>query len=148
MADVEQLPAELRAAIAGLSDEQIDTPYREGGWTIRQVVHHLADSHSNGYTRLKLALTEDSPTIKPYEENAWAQLADSRLPLEVSLPIIEGIHRRWIVLWRVMTPEQFERKFVHPEHGPVTTDWLLGLYGWHGRHHVAHITRLRERMGW
>jgi uncharacterized damage-inducible protein DinB len=143
------LPARMRQAVAGLNDNQLNTPYREGGWTVRQVVHHVADSHMNAYIRFKWALTEDFPTIKAYDETAWATLKDSELtPVEVSLQLVESLHARWAVLLRSMKAEDFQRKFVHPDSGPHDVDWLLGLYSWHGNHHVAHITSLRERMGW
>jgi uncharacterized damage-inducible protein DinB len=149
IAQVAATPAQLRDAVAGLDDAQLDTPYREGGWTVRQVAHHLPDSHMNAYVRFKLALTEDEPTIKPYEEAAWAELADSRLPVEPSLRLLDSLHVRWVALLRSMTPEQFGRCFVHPEHGrALTLEQTLQIYGWHGRHHVAQITGLRERMGW
>ena len=142
-------PAKLRAAANGLSDSQLDTPYREGGWTVRQVVHHVPDSHLNAYVRLKLALTEEKPTIKPYDQEAWANLADSRLtPIEVSLTLLSTVHDRWDRLWRSMKSEQFARVLVHPEHGERNMDWLLFLYEWHGRHHTAHITELRKQKGW
>lgn len=142
-------PARLRAAVEGLSPERLDTPYRPGGWTVRQVVHHLPDSHMNAYTRLKLALTEDEPTIKPYDEAAWALLEDSRsTPLEVSLTLLETLHDRWVRLMRALGPADFARTLRHPEMGTMRVDALVGLYAWHGRHHVAHITGLRERMGW
>jgi hypothetical protein len=149
ISDIEKTPANFRAAVRGLSDQQLDTPYREGGWTVRQLVHHVPDSHLNSYVRFKLALTEDEPTIKPYDEKLWAQLPDSRdTPIEISLALLENLHRRWVILLRSMKPADFSRKFCHPEHGPVTLDWTLGLYGWHGRHHSAHVTSLRGRMGW
>jgi uncharacterized damage-inducible protein DinB len=143
-------PARMRAAVAGLSDEQLDTPYREGGWTVRQVVHHVPDSHLNAYCRLKLALTEEQPTIKPYDEALWAQLDDARVtPVEVSLTLLESLHARWVGLLRAMKDDDFGRTFRHPEHqGTPTLDWLVALYEWHGRHHAAHITSLRERMSW
>jgi hypothetical protein len=146
---VAALPARLRDAVRGLTDAQLDTPYRPGGWTVRQVVHHIADSHMNGFTRVKLALTEDAPTIKPYDEKKFAALPDSRLPIEPSLSLIEGLHARWVALYRSMTPEQFRRTFIHPEHGrTLSLDAHLQSYGWHSRHHVAHITSLRQREGW
>lgn len=142
-------PARLREAAAGLDDAQLDTPYRDGGWSVRQVIHHVPDSHLNAYVRLKLALTEASPVIKPYDEGAWAALADSReTPVEVSLTLLESLHARWVVLLRTLRGDDFARTFRHPEHGLVTLDWLLAMYAWHGRHHTAHITSLRERMGW
>lgn len=143
------LPTQMRQAIAGLKDSQLDTPYRDGGWTVRQVVHHVPDSHLNAYVRFKLALTEENPTIKPYDEGAWAGLKDSELtPVEVSLTLLESLHARWTVLLRSLKPEDFRRTFNHPDSGPHDVDWLLGLYSWHGSHHVAHITSLRDRMGW
>lgn len=142
-------PAAMRRAISGLTKDHLDTPYRDGGWTVRQVIHHVPDSHLNAYIRFKLALTEDAPTIKPYDESAWARLKDSALtPVDVSLTLLESLHARWIVLLRSLKAEDFQRKFNHPESGPHDLDWMLGLYSWHGNHHVAHITRLRERMGW
>lgn len=143
-------PQKMRDAIRGLNDKQLDTPYREGGWTVRQVVHHVPDSHLNAYVRTKLALTEDSPTIKPYDEAQWAKLADARdTPVETSLMLLESLHHRWEVLLRSLNGEDFSRTFTHPEQkATLSLDWLLGLYSWHGRHHVAHITSLRERMGW
>jgi hypothetical protein len=142
------LPARMRDAVRGLSESQLDTPYRPGGWTVRQVVHHVPDSHLNAYIRMKLALTEDNPAIKPYDENAFAKLADQRLPIETSLSLLDALHARWMAIWMSMTPAQFTRPLYHPEIGPITIDYLLQLYGWHSRHHVAHITRLREREGW
>ena len=144
------VPAALRAAVEGLDERQIDTPYRDGGWTVRQVVHHLADSHMNAYTRCKLALTETTPTIKPYDEGAWADLEDTRIvPIEVSIALLDALHVRWVALLRSLTPEQMKRDFRHPERPRnLTLETTLGLYAWHGRHHVAHITALRERQGW
>ena len=142
-------PAALRRAVQGLADPQLDTPYRPGGWTVRQVVHHLPDSHMNAYIRFKLALTEESPTIKAYDEAAWACLADGvETPIETSLAMLEALHGRWVILLHGMQDPDFRRPLVHPERGPVTNDWLLQVYAWHGAHHVAHITRLREREGW
>jgi uncharacterized damage-inducible protein DinB len=139
----------MREAITGLKDNQLNTQYREGGWTVRQVVHHVPDSHLNAYIRFKWAMTEENPTIKPYDETAWAALKDSELtPVEVSLNLLESLHSRWAVLLRSLKPEDFQRKFVHPDSGPHDLDWLLNLYSWHGNHHLAHITSLRERMGW
>jgi hypothetical protein len=143
-------PGSLRAAVNGLSQTQLDTPYREKGWTVRQVVHHLPDSHLNAYTRIKLALTEDEPTIKPYEEARWAELPDARSgPVELSLTLLECLHRRWVLLLRELGPDHFHRRFRHPEHGRmIALDEVLAMYAWHGRHHVAQITSLRSRMGW
>ena len=147
--NIAALPQHMRHALKGLKDNQLDTPYRDGGWTVRQLVHHVPDSHLNAYVRFKLALTENSPTIKAYDEAAWAQLKDSQLtPVEISLTLLDSLHARWAVLLRSMKPEDFQRKFNHPESGLHQVDWLLGLYSWHGNHHVAHITSLRERMGW
>jgi uncharacterized damage-inducible protein DinB len=148
--EIAATPARMREAIAGLSNEQLDTPYREGGWTVRQVVHHVPDSHLNAYIRLKLALTESEPVIRPYDESTWAELPDSRdTPIDVSLSLLESLHARWITLFRSMQPEDFRRTLRHPEHdGVLTVDWLVAMYAWHGRHHTSHITSLRERMGW
>jgi uncharacterized damage-inducible protein DinB len=147
--EIAATPVKLRAAVKGLNDAQLDTPYREGGWSVRQVVHHVPDSHLNAYIRLKLALTEEKPTIKPYNETAWAELADSKtMPIEVSQTLLDSVHTRWDRLWRSLKPEHFARVFVHPEHGERTVDWLLFLYEWHGKHHTAHITELRKQKGW
>ena len=147
--EIARTPAEMRAAVAGLSAEQLDTPYREGGWTVRQVVHHVPDSHLNALIRFKFALTEDEPTIKPYDENQWAKLADYRLtPVEVSLALLEALHDRWVRLLRSMSEADFQRTFIHPESGRWRLDQYLAQYAWHGRHHTAHITTLRQRMGW
>ena len=146
---IAETPAALRAALGGLSDTQLDTPYRPGGWTLRQVAHHVPDSHMNAFVRFKLALTEDNPTIKPYNEAEWAKLADVRLtPIETSLEILDAVHRRWVLLLESMRPEDFGRPLMHPENGPMTLDKLLQMYAWHGRHHVAHITSLRQREKW
>lgn len=146
---IRSLPAAVASAVAGLSETQLDTRYRPGGWTIRQTVHHLADSHSNSLTRFKLALTEDEPpTIRPYYEERWAELADSKLPVDVSLKMIEAIHTRWTALLEAMTDDDFKREFIHPETGVWPLEGALALYEWHSRHHTAHITRLRDREGW
>jgi hypothetical protein len=146
---IEQAPSRLRAAVKGLSVQQLDTPYRPEGWTIRQVAHHVPDSHLNAYIRTKLALTEDEPTIKPYAEDRWAQLADTQAtPVEVSLALLESLHDRWVRLLRSLQPEDWKRTFRHPDLGPMSLEKNLVLYAWHGRHHVAHITGLRERNGW
>ena len=145
---IRDLPQKLAEAVAGLTDEQLDTPYRPEGWTVRQTVHHVADSHINSLTRFKLALTEDKPTIRPYFEDRWAKLADSFLPVDVWLRIIEGLHERWVVLLESLTDEDFRRPLIHPDSGDWTIDQFLALYEWHGRHHTAHITSLRERNGW
>ena len=142
------LPERLRAAVGGLSEAQLDTPYREGGWTVRQVVHHFADSHANSYIRFKLALTEDWPTIKLYDEAAWARLADSTMPIDASLVFLDALHARWVGLLGGLTDEEFARGYNHPDSGKQTLAFALGVYEWHSRHHVAHITALRERMGW
>jgi hypothetical protein len=142
------LPLLLRAAVHNLTDAQLDTPYREGGWTVRQVVHHIADSHANAYIRIKLALTEANPIIKPYDEAAWAELSDSRLPVDPSLAIIEGVHAHLVALLESLSDADFERTFQHPERGPMTIAGNLSLYDWHSRHHLAHITSLRQRMDW
>jgi uncharacterized damage-inducible protein DinB len=142
-------PARLASAVARLSPAQLDTPYRPGGWTVRQLVHHIGDSHMNALTRFKLALTEDNPTIKTYDESLWAELADSKAPpIEISLALIENLHKRWVILLRSLGPADWPREFRHPEWGPATVDFLLAQYAWHGKHHVAHITSLREREGW
>jgi uncharacterized damage-inducible protein DinB len=147
--DIAATPARLRAAVDGLSETQLDEPYRPGGWTVRQVVHHMADSHLNSYTRCRLALTEDTPTIKPYDEAKWAELADARTaPVETSLTLLDTLHSRWVTLLQSLTPADFERKFRHPDLGALRLDENVCLYAWHGRHHVAHITRLRDRKGW
>ena len=149
IANIEQTPAALRAAVKGLSPQQLDTPYREGGWTVRQVTHHVPDSHMNAYVRYKLALTEDEPTIKPYAEDRWAQLADTQsTPLEVSLALLDSLHTRWVQLLRSLKPEDWKRNFNHPEAGVMSLEKSLALYSWHGKHHVAHVTELRKRMGW
>jgi hypothetical protein len=147
--DIAETPAKLRAAVAGLSAEQLDTPYRPGGWTVRQVAHHLPESHMNAFIRFKLALTEEQPTIKPYDQERWAELGDVRTtPVETSLVLLESLHHRWVLLLRSLNPRDFARSFNHPELGVVTLDKNLALYAWHGRHHIAHITSLRERMNW
>jgi len=147
--EIDQTPINLRAAVEDLSDQQLDTPYRPAGWTVRQVAHHVPDSHMNAYVRFKLALTEDQPAIKPYNEARWAELADVRTaPVETSLVLLESLHLRWVLLLRALSPEDFARQFHHAELGVVSLDKNLALYAWHGRHHVAHIMSLRERMGW
>jgi hypothetical protein len=147
--DIAALPAQMRAAVAGLNEAQLDTPYRDGGWTVRQVVHHVADSHMNGFLRIKLALTERHPTIKPYDQDAWAALADTRLPIDVSLGLLDSLHRRWVAIYEALDADQYARTFVHPELIEVQTlDRHVQNYAWHGRHHVAHIAGLRRRRGW
>ena len=141
-------PAQLRRAVARLDDRQLDTPYRPDGWTVRQVVHHVPDSHLNAYVRFKLGLTEDQPAIRTYEEKLWAETPEMRAPIDVSLTLLEGLHGRWVLLLRALEPAHFARTIQHPELGRVTLDGILASYAWHGRHHTAHITTLRERMGW
>ena len=147
--DIAQAPETLRAAVRGLDDAQLDTPYRPGGWTVRQVAHHVPDSHMNAYVRFRLALTEDEPTIKPYDESRWAELPDARAgSIEPSLLLLESLHERWVRLLRAMTPADFQRTFRHPEAGLVTLARMTGLYAWHGRHHPAQVTTLRASKGW
>ena len=146
---IAETPAQMRAAVAGLSESQLDTPYRPGGWTVRQLVHHVPDSHINSYVRYRLALTESEPVIKPYEEKLWAELADARsMPVEPSLVLLESLHARWVPLLRSLSAADWKRTFRHPELGLVSLENNAALYAWHGRHHVAHITALRERNGW
>lgn len=145
---VEDLPNKIREAVKDLSDEQLDTPYRPDGWTARQTIHHVADSHLNAFCRFKLALTEEFPTIRPYFEDRWAELEDSRLPVESSMKIIEGVHTRWAALLNSMSEEDFQKRLNHPDSGDWTLGKMLGLYAWHGRHHTAHIISLRQRNGW
>ena len=147
--ELEQLPATLKKAVSSLSEKQLDTPYRPGGWTVRQVVHHLPDSHMNSYCRFRLGLTEENPTIRPYEEGNWAELTDAKnAPIALSLTLLDALHVRWILLLRSLSEVQYGRTYTHPEMGEKRLDWTLGLYAWHSRHHLAHITRLREREGW
>jgi uncharacterized damage-inducible protein DinB len=149
IAEMAQAPANLRAALAGLSDDQLDTRYREGGWTLRQVVHHLADAHINGFIRFKLALTEENPPIKTYEETLWAETIDGReAPVELSLKLLEALHERWVFLLDSLQESDFARSFSHPDRGAMTIDKAIQLYAWHGIHHTGHITGLREREGW
>ncbi len=146
--EMANLPDHLAKAVDGLNDAQLDTPYRPGGWTVRQVVHHLPDSHMNSYLRFRLALTEDAPLIKPYEEGAWAELSDAKTaPIAPSLALLTGLHQRFVLLLRSMTDADFAKTFTHPELGQKRLDWTLGLYAWHSRHHVAHIVNLRRRQG-
>lgn len=146
---IAELPEKLRRAVQGMDDAKLDTPYRPGGWTVRQVVHHLPDSHMNAYTRFRLALTEDTPRIRPYDEARWAELPDARSgPLAPSFAILDGLHVRWTTLLRSMTSADFGRKLEHPENGVMTLDRMLALYAWHSRHHVAHITELSRRERW
>ena len=142
-------PRSLRAAVANLTDAQLDTPYRAEGWTVRQVVHHVADSHMNAYSRFRFALTEENPTIKPYDEAKWAELRDARsMPVDVSLDLLDSMHARLVALLRSLAEAEFQRTLNHTQNGPMTVDALLGMYSWHGRHHVAHVTALRNRMKW
>ena len=147
--DIEQTPARLRTAVRGLSDEQLNTPYRDGGWTVRQLAHHVPDSHMNAYIRFKLALTEDEPTIRPYMEDRWAELPESKqAPIDVSLALLDSLHQRWTLVLRNIPDADWKRTFRHPEMGLLSLEKTLALYAWHGRHHVAHVTTLREKMGW
>ena len=147
--EIATAPDQLRAAAEGLTTAQLDTPYREGGWTARQVIHHLPDSHMNAYVRMKLGLTESHPTVSVYDERLWAELADSRdTPIEVSLQLFDALHARWTDLLRSLSEEDYRRTYLHPEDGIVQVAQALGVYAWHGKHHIAHITRLRERMSW
>ena len=147
--DVAKVPNALRAAVKGMSDTQLDTPYRDGGWTVRQLVHHIPDSHMNAFIRFKLALTEEAPAIKTYEEKLWAELPDVKAtPVEVSLTMVDALHARWVALLRAMKEADFARAFTHPEWGLITLDRTLALYAWHGKHHVAHITELKKAKGW
>jgi len=146
---IDETPSRLRAAVASLTPEQLETPYRPGGWTVRQVVHHVPDSHLNAYIRFKLALTEPEPAIKTYDQARWAELPDTReVPVEVSLALLENLHRRWVALLRSLSAADFEKTLRHPDHGVINLNQLLGIYAWHGRHHTAHVTALRERMEW
>jgi DinB superfamily len=146
---IEELPARLRKAVADLNDNQLDKPYRPEGWKVKQVIHHLADSHMNAFVRMRLALTEEKPTIKPYEEGEWAKLEDSlNAPIEWSLQLLDSLHARWTMMLKSLSPEQLQRVYIHPVMGELRMDQVLGLYAWHSRHHTAHITHLRERMGW
>ena len=147
--EIAAAPAQLRAAVRGLTEAQLETPYRPDGWTVRQVVHHVPESHLNAYTRFKLALTEDTPTIKPYDEEGWSRTGDVRTtPIETSLVLLESLHDRWVRLLDSVSDAEFERKLTHPESGVMNLHQLLAMYQWHGKHHVAHVTTLRERNGW
>ncbi len=149
ISEIELAPSNLKEAIKGLSEKQLDTPYREGGWTVRQVVHHLPDSHINAFVRFKLALTEDNPTVKTYDEKKWAELKDySQTPIDVSLNLFQTLHKRWSILIKSMRPEDFKKSYIHPELGKVELDWVLAQYAWHGKHHIAHIIYLRKKKGW
>ncbi|MCI0451994.1 MAG: putative metal-dependent hydrolase [Candidatus Latescibacteria bacterium] len=146
--EIAACPAALRNAVRGFDDAKLDTPYRDGGWTVRQVVHHLPDSHMNAFVRIKLGLTEDNPTIKPYEQQLWAELADARGPIGPSLAILDALHERWAPLLRSLEEKDYRRTIFHPEYGSMSLGLLTAHYAWHGKHHVAHITSLRKRMGW
>ena len=146
--EIENLPSLLQDAVKNLDDEQLDTPYRSGGWTVRQVIHHVADSHMNAYVRFKLALTEETPIIKPYDETKWAELSDYKLPIEPSLLLLETLHKRWTNLLRNLTPADMEKTFIHPDSGEVSVSKNIGMYAWHGKHHLAHITSLCNRQDW
>ena len=146
--EIKDLPRLLRDVVKNLDNEQLDTPYRPGGWTVRQVIHHLADSHMNAYVRFKLALTEEKPVIKPYEETKWAELSDYKLPIDISLSLLEALHIRWTDLLLSLIPADMEKTFIHPDSGEVSVGKNIGIYAWHGRHHLAHITSLCNRKGW
>jgi hypothetical protein len=146
--DLRLLPGSLQAAVSGLNHAQLDTPYREDGWSVRQLVHHVADSHANAYIRTKLALTEEWPTVKPYDQDAWAQLADSKLPIDGSIAMISAIHERWVAVLESLSDSEFQRGYNHPENGRQNLAMVLAIYAWHSRHHTAHITGLRSRQNW
>ncbi|WP_264740065.1 YfiT family bacillithiol transferase [Cytobacillus firmus] len=146
--EIEDLPRLLRDAVKDLDNDQLETAYRSGGWTVRQVIHHLADSHINAYIRFKLALTEENPIIKPYDETKWAQLSDYNMPIDTSLLLLETLHKRWTKLLRGLTPADMEKTFIHPDSGEVSIGKNIGIYAWHGKHHLAHITSLCNRNGW
>lgn len=148
LADMAALPERLRTAVQGLAESQLDTPYRDGGWTVRQVIHHVADSHMHSYIRCKFAMSMDSPTIMPYDEQIWAGFADLQLPVDVSLTLLDKLHERWLCFLRSLSEQEMARTLIHPENGPMNLDTVVALYAWHGLHHTAHITRLREQMGW
>lgn len=149
ISEIEILPGFLFNEVVNLTKVQLDTPYRDGGWTIRQVIHHLPDSHLQAYVRFKLALTEENPAIKTYKENLWAELKDTvETPIEISLQLLDSLHKRWTVLLKSLSPEQFDKTFYHPEWETISLRKTLALYAWHGKHHLAHITKLKERMGW
>lgn len=149
ISEIELVPSNLRKAVSGLSASQLDTPYREGGWTIRQVIHHLPDSHLNAYIRFKLALTEDNPAIKTYDETKWAEFIDYlNTPVELSINLLHNLHNRWIILLKSMSDKDFKKTYLHPELGKVDLEWVTAQYAWHGKHHIAHITNLCKRKGW
>jgi hypothetical protein len=141
---ITETPGQLAQALQGITEKQLDTPYRPGGWTARQVVHHLPDSHMNAFIRMKLALTEDAPRVTAYDEDAWARLADAQMPIAPSVTLLTALHERWVKLLESMKPEDFSRTVTHPEHGPITVDFLLALYAWHGPHHVGHVKLVRQ----
>ncbi|ADU30333.1 YfiT family bacillithiol transferase [Evansella cellulosilytica] len=146
--EIEELPSLLRNAVKDFDDEQLDTPYRPEGWTVRQVIHHLADSHLNAYVRFKLALTEEEPIIKPYDEAKWAELSDYKIPIDISLSLLEALHKRWTMHLQDLSASDLKKTFIHPDSGVVSVGENIGIYAWHGRHHLAHITSLRKRKGW
>jgi hypothetical protein len=149
ISQIEAAPLSLKEAVKGLNEQQLNTPYREGGWTIKQVVHHLPDSHLNAYIRFKLALTEENPTVKTYEQEKWAELPDYfETRVEISLNLFENLHNRWSILLRSLNHEAFKKSYIHPDLGMVSLDWVIAQYAWHGKHHIAHITSLRRRKGW
>jgi hypothetical protein len=149
IAAIADAPEKLRSAVRGLTHEQLETPYRPGGWTARQVVHHVVDSHLNAYVRLRLTLTEERPTIRPYDEARWAELIDAKImDVEISLTLLDALHQRFVALMKSLSSGDWQRRYVHPESGEHTLDYLLEMYAWHGRHHVAHVTALRSRKGW
>jgi len=149
IAEIKAAPQGLRAALAGLNPAQLETPYRAGGWTLRQVAHHVPDSHMNAYVRFRLALTEDEPTIKTYAEDRWAELEDAKAaPVELSLDLLEALHHRFVLMLENMSSAEWSRKLTHPDHGPVGLEWMLTMYAWHGRHHTGHVTALRRSQGW
>jgi len=148
IAAIRETPSTIRAAVRDLTDARLDTPYRPGGWTVRQLVHHVPESHMNAFVRFKLALTEDNPTIKPYNEDAWSKTKDVASPIAPSLALLDALHERWVTLLERMDERDFTRPLQHPERGPMTLDQMLQLYAWHGPHHTAHVTRLRAREGW
>lgn len=145
--EIDRMPAALRSLVTGMTDAQLNTPYRPGGWTVRQVVHHIPESHMNAYVRFKLALTEDTPLIKTYEEARWAELPDATsAPVVVSLDLLDALHRRWVTVLRALTHAQFQKAYKHPELGVVTLDNALALYAWHGKHHTAHVRLVAEKV--
>lgn len=146
--EIEQFPSKLRSGVHSLTDDQLETPYREGSWTIRQLIHHIADSHLNGYLRIKLVLTEDCPVIKPYEQDSWAELVDSSMETDASLDLLSGLHKRWAQLLKSLGEKQLVREFIHPESGRSVVKSLIGGYAWHGKHHLAHITNLKKQENW